>query len=158
MNQRRKSITFDNGQCTHFSWNPKAYGVNMRIIPLIPTPNLLSFQIFPTPPIIPTPPFVKFSMIFQPPHLFQPPNYSVLSRTVTCCLKCTLLSTSSVMAYVFHFSIDMHLQRVYHQCETFVRLQRHEAAITQFPHYFYLIVVPLDKWRVPRVVPGPWTD
>ena len=64
MNQKQKSSTFNNGQCAHFSLNRQAKVVNIRITPIIPTPNLLNFQIFPT-----------------PSHFIQSLNYSLPSST-----------------------------------------------------------------------------
>ena len=46
---QQKSIVFNGGQHVHFSWNRQANDINIRIIPIIPTPNLLNFQIFPAP-------------------------------------------------------------------------------------------------------------
>ena len=72
MNQKRKSIKFNNGKLDHFSWNRQANGMNIRIIPIIPTPNVFNFQIFSTPlPIIPTPPnysnppIMRYSRVYR---------------------------------------------------------------------------------------------
>ena len=39
----------------HFSCNHQANGINIRIIPIIPTPHLLNFQEFSRPPIYSNP-------------------------------------------------------------------------------------------------------
>ena len=49
MNQKTKSITFNNEQRAHFCWNRQANVINIRNIQIIPISNLLSFQIFSTP-------------------------------------------------------------------------------------------------------------
>ena len=66
LNQKWNSITVNNGQRAYISWNSEANAINIRIIPIIPTPNLLNFKLFLTPYLL------NFWRIFQPPpHLFQ---------------------------------------------------------------------------------------
>ena len=66
VNQKRKSLTFNNGQRSHFSWNRQANGINIRITPTIPTPNLEIIKYF-QPPIIPTLHLLHFRELSNPP-------------------------------------------------------------------------------------------